>query len=269
MEDRPAVPGVSHAQKMQAVGQLASGVAHEINTPVQFVGDSVYFLRGGFEDLCALLALSRTRDAGDPEVAALAAEVDLDFLLDEIPRALDRARGGLQRVTTIVSALRHFAKADAVQAAPADLVEAIQSTIVVANGELKYVAEVQTDFDPLPLVHCRVGDLNQVFLNLLVNAAHAIRDAGRERGLIRVTARHADSQVEVRVADDGAGIPACVADRVFEPFFTTKEVGEGTGQGLSISHAIVVDQHGGSLHFESIEGEGTTFVVRLPVDASA
>ncbi len=254
-----------HTQKMDAVGQLASGIAHEINTPIQFVGDSVFFLQGAFEDLVALLELMRSLVGEEQVVSDFMEEIDLTFLLEEIPRAFERTRGGCDRVSTIVRAMRHFARADAVDAAPADLVGALKSTVVVASNEVKFVADVELDLEPLPLVTCRLGDLNQVFLNLRVNAAHAIADADRGRGTIRVSTRALGEHVEIRISDTGCGIPDAIQSRIFEPFFTTKAIGRGTGQGLAISHAIVVERHGGELRFETSQGEGTTFIVRLPV----
>ncbi|MBX2802750.1 MAG: HAMP domain-containing histidine kinase [Myxococcales bacterium] len=258
-----------HAQKMDAVGQLASGIAHEINTPIQFVGDSVFFLQGAFDDLVRLTEVARAAAGDDPDVRALAEDIDLEFILAEIPRAFERTRGGCDRVSTIVRAMRHFARDDHGTRAAADLVGALQSTVVVASNELKLVADVQTDMEPLPQVVCLVGDLNQVFLNLLVNAAHAIADAGCDRGTIGVSTRDRGDHVEIRISDTGCGIPLDVRDRVFEPFFTTKEVGRGTGQGLAISHAIVVERHGGELFFESEVGVGTTFVLKLPVQPTS
>ncbi|MEM6928644.1 MAG: ATP-binding protein [Myxococcota bacterium] len=255
---------IRHSQKMEAVGQLASGVAHEINTPIQFVGDSVYFLEGAFDDLVGVLKTALEAAGPNDELRAMCEEIDLDFLLEEIPRAFERTRGGCSRVSTIVKAMRHFASPDSESPQPADLVTALESTLVVAGSAIKHHADVHTHLEPLPPVVCIVGDVNQVFLNLLVNAAHAIDDAGRGRGRIDVTAKVVGEWVEVTIADSGCGIPDKVASRVFDPFFTTKEVGRGTGQGLAISHAVIVERHHGTLTFET-STEGTTFTVRLPV----
>ena len=255
-----------HAQKMDAVGQLASGIAHEINTPIQFIGDSVYFLEGAFEDLSAALRVAREQPQDRGALEEKLDEIDLAYIEDEVPRAFHRTRGGCERVSTIVRAMRNFARADQLERAPADLETALRSTVVVATNRIKMHADVELDLQPLPAVVCRIGDLNQVFLNLLVNAADAIQDADRGRGAIRVASRDlGEGWVEVRITDTGIGMPPAVQERIFEPFFTTKEVGRGTGQGLAISHAIVVERHRGELLVESEVGLGTTFVIRLPV----
>ena len=244
------------------------GVAHEINTPIQFVGDSVHFLREAFAELQG--HLERYRAAA--ETAAVArrggraeAEADLEFLTAEIPESLERALEGIERVAEIVRAMKEFAHPQRAEQAAADLNRAIDSTLTVARNEWKYVADVVTDLGELPPVVCHLGELNQVILNLVVNAAHAIADAGAGRGVIRVATRAAGEWVEITVSDTGAGIPEAIRDRIFDPFFTTKEVGRGTGQGLAIARAIVVDKHGGTLDFETEVGRGTTFRIRLPV----
>lgn len=272
-----------HAQKLESVGRLASGVAHEINTPIQFVGDSAYFLESAFQDRQAVVRLyQELRDAvangADPAplveaIRQAEEEVDADYLQAQIPKALARIQDGVGRVATIVRAMKEFAYPDRQEKNPADLNKALLSTITVARNELKHTATVQTDFGELPQVLCRVGDLNQVFLNLLVNAAHAIEDrlaAAPEgpEGLIAVRTRCEDGWVRVSIQDNGMGIPDEIRERIFEPFFTSKEVGRGTGQGLSIARSIVVDKHGGALDFETEPGAGTTFIISLPIEAS-
>lgn len=261
------------AQKLEAVGQLAAGVAHEINTPVQFVGDSVHFLKDCFDDLERLLAeyraVAETAAAANPllreRLARADEEADLEYLRDRIPGAFGRTLEGVERVASIVRAMKEFAHPQTEQA-PANLNRALETTLTVARNEYKYVADVVTELGTLPDVICNASDLNQVFLNLIVNAAHAIHDAapGGERGTITIRTEQDGDAVTITVADTGSGIPEHVRTRVFDPFFTTKEVGRGTGQGLAISRAIV-DKHGGTLTFETEVGRGTTFVVRLPV----
>jgi signal transduction histidine kinase len=283
--DHPALQelGLSHAQRLESVGRLAAGIAHEINTPIQFVGDSLYFLDDAFRDLCTLLKAYQTfRDevatgAGAAAIARIleAEETsDLAYLLERIPVAVARAIDGVDRVSTIVTAMRDFAYPDALEPQPADLNGALKSTITVARGEFKHVATVETDFGVLPTVRCRIGDLNQVFLNLLINAAHAIEDTLRagtvsRPGVITVRTRHEGGLVMIAVADTGAGIPEAIRERIFDPFFTSKEAGRGTGQGLAIARTLIEEGHGGRIWFETELGTGTTFYVELPVEGRA
>jgi signal transduction histidine kinase len=266
------------AQKLEAVGQLAAGMAHEINTPIQFVGDTVRFLDESFTDVLKLIddyrsALARLADGRPPEeIAREVAEAedlaDLAYLEERIPKSFARAFDGIGRVATIVRAMREFAHPPTSEMAPAQLNAAIENTLIVAANEYRYVAEVETALVELPPVLCNVGDVNQVILNLVVNASHAIQDAvgdSGEKGVIRVSTRTDGDEVVITVADNGAGIPDDVAPLVFDPFFTTKDVGRGTGQGLAIARTIVTERHGGSLTFTTVPGEGTTFEVRLPV----
>ncbi len=266
------------AQKLEAVGQLAAGIAHEINTPMQFVGDSVQFLQSAFEDLMTLFSEYRsfaergcTIDSQNDRVQDLKRreeELDLEYLLGQIPRALERSNEGIKRVTTIVRAMREFAHPDQKEKELDDINRILQNVLTVSRNEYKYVAEVETDFDDhLPPVMCHVGEIGQVFLNLIVNAAHAIGDvvAGTERkGLIRVRTRLNGDHVLIEIEDTGTGIPKEIHQRIFDPFFTTKPVGKGTGQGLSIARSIVVDKHGGKIGFESEVGRGTVFRIELP-----
>ena len=273
---------LAQAQKLESVGRLAAGVAHEINTPVQFVSDSVSFVREAMDDLSEIVdkyrelrtaTQSQNNSGPDVQAAAKAAEeaeddADLDYILENAPVALDRARDGLGRVAAIVRSMKEFAHPDRKEMSQADLNQAIQSTLVIASNEYKYVAEVETAFEQIPRVNCYAGEINQVVLNLIVNAAHAIGDVvkGTDRkGKIRVATRVLGEQVEIAVTDTGKGIPVDVRSRIFDPFFTTKEVGKGTGQGLAIARAVVVDKHGGTLHFETEVGQGTTFYIRLPI----
>ncbi len=233
-----------HAQKLESVGRLASGIAHEINTPIQFVGDNTRFLQDSFGGLQTLLAKYQgLRDAADsgavsPELLAAVRqaeeESDCAYLLEEIPKALTQTLDGVTRVATIVRAMKEFAHPEGKEMAAADLNRALLSTLTVARNELKYVADVETEFGDLPLVVCNIGDLNQVFLNLLVNAAHAIGEVVKGnggKGKIRVRTVAEGKTVLVAIADTGCGIPEANRTRVFDPFFTTKEVGRGTGQG--------------------------------------
>jgi signal transduction histidine kinase len=277
---------LAQAQKLESVGRLAAGVAHEINTPVQFVSDSVQFVREAMEDLSGIVGsyrqLRSAVDKGEAVAAAATAvaqaedDADLDYILENAPVALDRARDGLGRVAAIVRSMKEFAHPDRKDMAPVDINHAIASTLVIASNEYKYVADMITEFGELPAVNCYAGEINQVVLNLVVNAAHAIADVVKDapegmshKGTIRVCTRLLGEQVEIAIADSGKGIPPDVRSRIFDPFFTTKEVGKGTGQGLAIARNVVVDKHGGTLHFETEMGRGTTFFIRLPVNGPA
>ncbi len=266
------------AHKLEAVGQLAAGIAHEINTPMQFIGDNVHFLREAFDDLLGLIEHYATlKDAvrkGDDNPAPLAAieeaeEIaDLDYLKEHAPRAIERTLDGISRVCSIVSAMKVFSHPQN-DKAPIDINAAIQTTLTVVRNEYKYVAEVDTEFGDLPLVPCHGGDMNQVFLNLIVNAAHAIEASQKDGdglGRIRIQTWCEDGLAVIAVSDTGGGIPEAIRHRIFDPFFTTKEVGRGTGQGLSLVRTIVVDKHGGTLNFETEPDHGTTFFVRIPID---
>jgi PAS domain S-box-containing protein len=274
--------GLRHAQKLEAVGGLASGIAHEINTPIQFVGDNLRFLQDGFNTLGSIIrkfqelrGAAETGSAGGEllqEVNRAVEDGDLPYLTEEIPKALSQSLDGVDRVATIVRAMKEFAHPEQGRRAAADLNRALASTLIVARNEIKYVADVVTDFGDLPTVECCLGDLNQVFLNILVNAAHAIKDAQNgsgKKGTIRIETRHEGAHVRISFSDTGSGIPEAIRDKVFEPFFTTKAVGSGTGQGLAISRSIVVEKHGGTLTFDTEVGRGTTFRITLPVSNSA
>jgi len=265
------------AHRLEAVGQLAAGVAHEINTPIQYVADSVYFLQSAFEDLLPLLACVHAltpalRSGGCAEAAdeldKAWVTADAGFILEHVPPAIGRTLDGIDRVAAIVRAMKAFAHPGNETKAPADLNDAITTTAVVCKNEYKYVAELVTDFGTIPPFPCQIGELNQVFLNLIVNAAHAIAervgDTG-DRGVITIKTTYEAGSAVVKVSDTGVGIPVALRDKIFDLFFTTKPVGVGTGQGLTLARSIVV-KHGGTLTFESELGKGTTFEIRLPLD---
>lgn len=264
---------LAHALKLEAVGQLASGIAHEINTPIQYIGDSVGYVHEAFADVHSLLEwyreVVRALIAGDCavtelEVADAERKADIEFAMEQIPLAVDRTLDGVNRVATLVRAMKEFAHPDSQQKVLSDINAALSSTILVASNEIRRVAELVVELTPLPEVPCHRGEINQVFLNLLINAAHAIADAHRERGRVTVQSSVVDGFAEIRISDTGIGIPRGIQDRIFEPFFTTKDVGRGTGQGLAIARSIIHDKHDGTIHFETVEGVGTTFVIRLP-----
>lgn len=267
------------SQKLESIGQLAAGIAHEINTPTQYVGDNTRFLKEAFEDLLvpieSLSGMLENKEAPMPDKQALETlrkameEADVEYLTEEIPRAVDQSLDGIRRVTEIVRAMKDFSHPGG-EKTGVDLNRAIDSTLTVARNEWKYVAELELDLDPkLGTVPCIPGDFNQVILNMVVNAGHAITDRlgpdSAEKGQIAVRTRRDEEWAEVRISDSGAGIPEENLAKIFDPFFTTKEVGKGTGQGLSISHNIIVKKHGGTLSVESEVGKGTTFVIRIPL----
>ncbi len=266
------------AQRLESIGQLAAGVAHEINTPAQFVSDNIRFLTDNFG--AVLEGLRSYRDQLRPDtgpkswderretLVALEQSLDLDFVCTEIPRALAEAEEGVSRIASIVRAMKEFSHPGSGNFDPADINAAIRSTATVCRNRWKYVADLEFDLaKDLPLVPCHVSDLNQVFLNLIVNAADALADnaASGTKGRIVVSTRVVDEQVEIAVRDNGPGIPETLTPRIFQPFFTTKGVGKGTGQGLAISRDTVVNKHGGTLTFESLPGVATTFRILIPL----
>ena len=260
------------AQKLAALGTLASGIAHELGTPIQFLSDSLQYLSEGFKEMGVMLTRYRpsTPGPGGPAAEPLAEDTaSLAYLEENVPASFALAREGVSRIIAIVRAMREYAHPGGAQKRPEDLNRALRSALAIAKGEYKHVAEIDLELGELPPVVCHLGEVNQVFLNLLVNAAHAVADVADGRGTlgrigVRTTCEGAEARIEI--SDTGCGIEEAIRHRVFDPFFTTKEVGRGSGQGLAIAQSIVVDRHGGSLTFESEVGKGTTFVIRLPVD---
>lgn len=268
------------AQKLESVGRLASGIAHEINTPIQFVSDSCFFVRESLGALfrlvqgyADLLGKVEQQTPGLREQAArLEEEADLSYLITSVPKSIETMGDGLARVAELVAGMKTFAHPDQKEKVMVDLNHALTSTLIIARNEYKYVADLRTDLVELPAVLCHAGEINQVILNILVNAAHAIGDrvkGGEERGTILLRTRVEGETVLISISDSGNGIPVEVQNRIFDPFFTTKEVGKGTGQGLAIARSVVVDKHGGELSFETEAGKGTTFHIRLPIRAAS
>jgi PAS domain S-box-containing protein len=279
-ERRALEAELRQAQKLEGIGQLAAGVAHEINTPIQFVTDNLTFLHESWEASFSLLERYRgtvNRSAmPSPELVQDLAQAeqlcDLEFIRDEVPRAIAQSLDGTRRVAKIVRAIREFSHPDLADKTEADLNEGIASTIVIARNEWKYVADLVTDLDStLPLVICYPGDVNQVVLNLIVNAAHAIKAKLNNtlKGRIVVRTRKSGAFAEISVSDTGTGVPEAIRTRIFEPFFTTKEVGTGTGQGLALAHTVVVKKHQGKIWFDTELGCGSTFFIHLPLHAAS
>jgi PAS domain S-box-containing protein len=270
---------LAQAQKLESMGQLAAGIAHEINTPIQYVGDNTRFLQDAFNDLLQLstacekyfddLDLKADSSESLREVANLRSRVDVGFLQEETPRAIDQTLEGISRVATIVRAMKEFSHPGAQEKVPADLNRAIHNATIVSKNEWKYVADLIEDFDPeLPAVPCFAAEFNQVMLNLIVNAAHAISDvAGKAscKGVITIRTRKVGDWVQIDVQDTGTGIAESVRSHVFNLFFTTKEVGRGTGQGLAFAYASIAKKHAGKIFFDTEVGSGTTFSIRLPL----
>ncbi|MEM9135100.1 MAG: ATP-binding protein [Actinomycetota bacterium] len=266
-EAREMERALATSGRMESIGQLAAGVAHEINTPVQFVSDNTEFLTTTFQELIDVAnALAEVANSHDrDEVTRILQQADLDFLVEEVPLALSQSREGLVRVAEIVRALKDFSHPGD-EVGETDLNRVIESTAAVSRNEWKYVADLELDLgDDLPPVQCSEGRLKQVILNLIVNAAHAIEDShGDDKGCITVATRLIGDRVEISVGDDGAGMEAHVRERIFDQFFTTKDVGRGTGQGLSLAWDVI-QSHNGSIEVESAVGDGTTFTIRLPL----
>ncbi len=270
-----------HSQKLEAIGQLAAGIAHEINTPSQFVGDNTRFFQDAFVDIAALLELyqklldsiEKQEDVEElvKKVKEKIEEVDLEYLLEEVPQAAQQSLDGVARIRDIVKAMKEFSHPGSASKELSDVNKNIENTVTVSRNEWKYVSAVETVLDPnLPQVECLPNELNQVVLNMIVNAAHAIKDVvgdTGEMGKITISTKLVEDQCQITIEDTGKGMPEDVKERVFDPFFTTKEVGKGTGQGLAIAYSVVVDKHSGIVNVESEEGKGTKFIIQVPVSA--
>ncbi|MBT8763851.1 PAS domain-containing protein [Desulfohalobiaceae bacterium Ax17] len=273
---------LAQAQKLEAIGQLAAGIAHEINTPAQYVSDNLHFLQDSFlpiKNTIDFLVYNFVayKDKLPQEVIEKMYQVleenDVDFFLEEVPKALVQSLEGMGRIARIVSSMKQFAHPGTEEKVYMDLNKAIENAREVSRNLWKYAADMEIALDPdLPQVLCYPAEINQVLLNMIVNAADAIKEklgesvSDQERGLIKITTRNLKDRIQIQIADTGCGIPEEIRHRIFEPFFTTKEVGKGTGQGLAIAHSIIVDKHNGSIKVQSEPGEGSTFIIELPVD---
>ncbi len=265
----------ANATKLESIGQLAAGIAHEINTPTQYVGDNVRFLGDAFAtverciDNLSQLIIDRGDTIASDDVQGLFSTADIPYLRDEIPKAIAQSLDGIKRIAQIVGAMKEFSHPGQ-DRTPTDLNHAIANTIIVATNEWKYVARIEADYDAgLPAVPVMPGEFNQVILNIIVNAAHAIAEryppTGNPQGLIRVATRHTSDWAEIRIEDNGCGMSPEVQAKIFDPFFTTKPVGKGTGQGLSIAHNVIVAKHRGTVGVASEPGLGTSFIIRVPL----
>jgi PAS domain S-box-containing protein len=275
---------LQQSQKMEAIGQLAAGIAHEINTPTQFVGDNTRFFQDAFEDLISIISIYKEL-LDDAKSKLLTNEriqtaekriekIDLEYLEEEVPLAIDHTLKGIDRIAKIVQAMKIFAHPGRVEKELVNINNEIEKTITITRNEWKYVAELVTDLDPsLSFVPCFRAEFNQVILNLIINAAHAIAEANKnnslQKGTIRISTSQENNWAIIRIGDTGAGIPDEIQHKIFDLFFTTKEPGKGTGQGLAISHSVIVEKHGGTITMESQVGKGTTFIIGLPLGADS
>jgi signal transduction histidine kinase len=266
------------SQKLQTIGQLAAGIAHEIKTPLQFVGGNIEFLKESYDRLRGLVSAYATVTESvkeqNPQAARVIAnaeeDAELPFLDESIPVAASDMQVGLLRIASIVESLREFGRVDALEKIPTDINRLIQNTLTLTRSAVSRIADVEMSLGEIPVIECHAGELGQVMMNLLINAAQAIEttiDRAAQRGTISITSCLDGGHIDIAVADTGCGIPAAIRERIFDPFFTTKEVGKGTGQGLALAWKTVVDRHQGSLTFETQPGRGTTFHVRIPVTA--
>lgn len=264
-----------HAQKLESVGQLAAGIAHEINTPTQFIGTNIDFLEDASQDIISFMAQLQQIIKTAPQeimdaINTIVEEMDWEYLAEEMPLAISQSHEGVKRVSTIVRAMKEFSHPGSKNKESLNLNQIINTTVTVARNEWKYVADLDLDLDPdLPQIPLLSDEMGQVILNMLVNAAHAIAEKlgdnpEGEKGTITIKTRRVNDGVELRINDTGAGMPEEVQFRIFDPFYTTKKVGKGTGQGLAISHDVVVEKHQGTIAVESTPGKGTTFIIHLP-----
>ncbi len=271
-----------HTQKLESVGALAAGIAHEINTPIQYIGSNLKFLEDAFADVNDLILkydtlLERLEDQKGMEthtgsITEFIEEIDLSFLQEEIPRAVSQANEGVEKVTSLVLAMKEFSHPGNKEKEQVNINRIIETTIQVARNEWKYVANVDLKLDPnLPMIYCHANEIGQVILNLLVNAAQSIKERldfapETPKGNITISTNRLEDKIQVQIADNGVGIPQEILDKIFDPFFTTKDVGKGTGQGLTIARDVIQNKHEGHLNAVSEIGQGATFTIQLPIE---
>jgi two-component system, NtrC family, sensor kinase len=265
---------------MAAMGQLAAGIAHEINTPAQYVSDNIHFLQDAFDGFLSIISqyqrfyqLVKSGTATADTVRDLQetlSDVDMEYLIEQVPQAIQQSFQGMERITQIIEAIRDFSHPGLMEKKAVDVNQAIRNTVTVTRNIWKYACEMETAFNEnMPRVFCQPGEINQVILNLIVNAADAIKDVvgdkPNKKGSIQISTHLIDGWAEIRISDTGRGIPEPIQGKIFDPFFTTKPVGKGTGQGLAISAAVIAN-HGGTIEFVTRQEIGTTFIIRLPLE---
>ncbi len=258
------------SEKLASVGQLAAGVAHEINTPSQYLNDNITAIKDYFLDLSEYIGFVQQQltklDTGSlNECNSQADKLDLAYIMEDMPSAIEQSQHGIKQISRIVQAMKGFSHMGQDQITRFSLNTALENTLIIAKSNYKYIADAETAFTQNILIDGYPGELNQVFLNLITNAAHAIEEKQQGRGLITITTRLQDDHAIISIGDTGTGIPEQAKDKIFDPFFTTKDIGKGTGQGLNIAYTIITEKHKGEITFESTAGEGTTFVIRLPI----
>lgn len=269
-----------HAHKLESVGELAAGIAHEINTPIQYIGTNLSFMEEAFADLSQLLRhyqnlLLAVQQQGNTQshadtIVEYTEAMDLPYLIEEIPQAIQQAKVGVERVRKLVLAMKEFSHPGAKEKEYSDINKIIRTTMQISRNEWKYCADIDLALaEDLPLIPCHPNEIGQVVLNLLVNAAHAIKERLEQqpnspRGLIGMISTFSERTITLQCSDNGGGIPKAILNKIFDPFFTTKEVGRGTGQGLAIARNIIINKHGGDIEVTSEVGLGSTFTIHLP-----
>jgi signal transduction histidine kinase len=261
-------------QKLKSLGHIAAGVAHELNTPIQYVSNNIAFIRDELINVCGLLSEYKELTGTIPEcregiarINKLYRESDPEYLINEIPSTLSQTVDGLQHITHIVGAMREYSHPGEREAVATDINRVIKTVTALCRNDWKYLADLLLDLDSsLPTVECNQSDISQVILNMIVNSAHAIEEktAGASKGTIHISTQWTSDDVDIVISDSGAGIPPKTLASIFDPFFTTKAQGKGTGQGLSISRQIIEEVHKGRIYVSSQHGEGTHFTIRLP-----
>lgn len=285
-KNRPATPQKNPDTQSQrpsnvaAMGQLAAGIAHEINTPAQYVRDNIHFLQEAFDDLLDVIGRYQTFHQAvksgtvtEETVQCLQealANLDMTYLVEEVPQAIRQSLQGMERITQIIEAIRDVSHPGLMEKKAVDINHAILNTVTVTRNIWKYSSEMETNFNEnMPRVLCQPGEIHQVILNLIVNATDAIKEAvgdnPEKKGRIRISTDPVGGWAEIRISDTGRGIPEPVQGKIFDPFFTTKPVGKGTGQGLAICAAVIAN-HGGTIEFVTQQEIGTTFIIRLPLE---